>query len=79
MSDREGERALTGNEGRDYAKENLVQVKVNDQQWTVLWRDPLTGQFWKEYFPHSERHGGGPSSFVKITEEQALAEFGPIV
>jgi hypothetical protein len=42
----------------------------------ILRRDPLTRQFWGECFPHPELHGGGPSSFIKMTEDQAAAEFG---
>jgi hypothetical protein len=35
----------------------------------------LDGEFWKECFPHSELHGGGPPEFVQITEEEAKSEF----
>jgi hypothetical protein len=53
----------------------LVQMKVDATNWKVLWRDPKTGEYWKEYFAHSEHHGGGPPSFIRITEEQAKLEF----
>ena len=66
---------LTGNEGGAYAKRNLVQIKVDSVNWKVLWKNPQTGEFWKEYFPCSELQGGGPPEFVQITEEEAKAEF----
>ncbi|MFN2493477.1 MAG: Imm27 family immunity protein [Pyrinomonadaceae bacterium] len=56
--------------------ENLIQRKVDDVNWKVLWQDSQTGEFWKEYFPQSEMHAGGPPEFAKITEEEAKAEFG---
>jgi hypothetical protein len=66
---------LTGNEGESFAKQNLVQIKVDTANWKVLWKNPQTGEFWKECFPHSELHGGGPAEFVQITEEEAKSEF----
>jgi hypothetical protein len=56
---------------------DLVQIKVDPVKWKVLWKDVRTGEFWKEYFPQSELHGGGPSELVKLTEEEAKSEFGP--
>jgi len=67
---------LTGNEGQAFAKQYLIQRKVDDVSWQVLWQNPQTNEFWKEYFPESELHGGGPPEFVKITEQEAKAEFG---
>ena len=67
---------LTGNDGKFFAEQHLTQLKVDPDKWTVLWKDPQTGQFWKEYFPQSELHGGGAPEFVKITEQEAKAEFG---
>jgi hypothetical protein len=66
---------LTGSEGEAFAKQNLVPIKVDAANWKVLWKDPRTGKFWKEYFPHSELQGGGPPEFVQITEEEAKSEF----
>ncbi len=48
---------LTGKEGQAFAKQNLIQRKVDDVSWKVLWENPETGEFWKEYFPESELHG----------------------
>jgi hypothetical protein len=67
---------LIGKQGNDFANQNLVQLKVDDVSWKVLWENPQTGEFWKEYFPQSEVHGGGPPEFLKISEQQARQEFG---
>jgi hypothetical protein len=66
---------LTGSEGEAFAKQNLVQIKVDAANWKVLWKDPQTGKFWKEYFPYSELQGGGPPEFIQITEEEAKSDF----
>jgi hypothetical protein len=66
---------LRGKEGEAFAKERLVQVKIDAVNWKVLWKNPQTGEFWKEYFPQSELQGGGPPEFVQITEEEAKSEF----
>jgi len=69
---------LLGNEGKNYADNNLTRIRVDDVNWKALWRNPLTGEYWKEFFPQSELHGGGPPEFVRITEEVAATEFGPL-
>jgi len=66
---------LEGNEGQEFARKNLVQVVVDDVNWKVLHRNPETGEYWKEFFPHPEVHGGGPPVFVKISQEEAKREF----
>jgi hypothetical protein len=67
---------LSGNEGELFAKQHLVQLKIDSVNWKTLWQDPKTGDFWKEYSPWSEAHGGGPPEFERITEKEARAEFG---
>jgi len=69
---------LHGVAGQEYAKRSLVQLRVDSVNWKVLWRNPKTGNYWKEYFPQAEMHGGGPSEFVRISEREALAEFGSL-
>ncbi len=66
---------LEGNEGQESARKYLVQVIVDDVNWRVLHRNPATGEYWMEYFPQSEMHGGGPPVFVKISSEEAMKEF----
>lgn len=66
---------LEGNEGHEFARKNLVQLVVDDVKWKVLHRNPTTGEYWKESFPHSERQGGGPPVFEKISEAEAKQEF----
>ncbi len=51
----------------------LLEMKHN--RAAALWKNPQTGEFWKECFPHSELHGGGPAEFVQITQEEAKSEF----
>ena len=68
-------RRFAGNEGEAFARRNLVQIKVDPTNWKVLWQNPQTGEFWKEYFPHSELQGGGAPEFVQISEEEAKSEF----
>jgi len=69
------ENRLEGNAGQEFARKNLIQVAVDDVNWKVLHRNPVTGEYWKEFFPQSEMHGGGPPVFVKISEEEAKREF----
>lgn len=67
----------SGNEGKTFAEQHLVKLKVDAVNWKTLWRDPVNGDYWKEYFPDSELHGGGSPEFVQIREEDAKQEFGP--
>lgn len=66
---------IRGGDGEDYARTHLSKVVVDDVNWQILWRCPVTGRYWKEYFPHSEAHGGGPPDFVQISEEEAKKDF----
>jgi hypothetical protein len=67
---------LSGEEGTAYARQHLIQLKVDSVNWRVLWKDPSTGEYWKEYFPYPDSHGSGPSEFVLITEDKAREDFG---
>jgi hypothetical protein len=69
------ENRLEGNKGEEFARKNLVQVVVDVENWQVLHRNPKTGEYWKESFPRSEMHGGGPALFEKISEEEAKRAF----
>ncbi|GEM_PF-1103287 len=66
---------LKGNEGQKFARKHFVQIVVDDVNWKILHRDPSTGEYWKEFFPDSEMHGGGPPVFERISEEDARREF----
>ena len=72
------EKRLSGNQGETFAKRNLIQLKVDTTNWMVLWKNPATGEFWKEFFPQSELQGGGPPEYVLISFENAVKEFGEI-
>ena len=67
---------MDGNDGEQFARDSLVRLKVDDINWTILWKDPKTGEHWKQFYPRSEMHGGGPPEFVVITESEAINEFG---
>jgi len=47
------------NEGEAFARENLVQVVVDTVNWTTLYRDPNTGEYWKQFYPNRKRKAGG--------------------
>ena len=66
---------LEGNEGQDFARKNLTQIIVDDVNWKILHRDKFTGDYWKEYFPRAEMHGGGPPVFRKLSKSEAEQEF----
>lgn len=71
----ESTKRFHGREGQEFAKKNLTTVKVDEVNWMVLHRNPKTGEYWKEFFPRSEEHGGGPPEFVQISEEEAKRLF----
>ncbi|MGH9199272.1 MAG: Imm27 family immunity protein [Acidimicrobiia bacterium] len=52
----------------------MERVASDGPMWTALYRDEA-GVLWKESFPWSERHGGGPAQLEKIDRRQALLEF----
>lgn len=66
---------LSGTEGQIYAKQYFEQISVDSINWKILWRDKKNASFWLEYFPEAEMHGGGPSEFVKITDQEAKLHF----
>jgi len=67
---------LEGNEGENYARSHLAEIKTDQINWKTLYKCPTTGKYWREYFPFPEAHGGGPPEFVQISAAQALDEFG---
>ncbi len=66
---------LEGNEGEEYARSHLVEIKRDQVNWKALYRCPTTGKYWKERFPFAEAHGGGPPEFLQILAAEALREF----
>lgn len=71
----ENKNRLEGNEGQEFARQHLVQVVVDDVNWKSLYKNPRTGDYWREFFPQSETQGSGPPVFIKISEEEAKREF----
>jgi hypothetical protein len=51
--------ALTGNDALNYAKEHLIEKRVDYATWTILYADPITGQEWLQDYLYSEAQGGG--------------------
>ncbi len=68
--------SISGRSGQDYARDHLQEVLVDDKRWLALHRCPITNIYWRESFPRSEEHGGGPPLYEKITDVQAAEEFG---
>lgn len=66
---------LHGREGQDYANQHLVLITVDSINWKTLYKCPVTENLWKEYYPHSEEHGGGSPEFIKISKDEANKEF----
>ncbi len=67
---------LHGLAAQQYARSHLEELKVDAVSWAVLYRCPVTGFLWKEFFPQSGAHGGGPSELVRIDQAEADEEFG---
>jgi hypothetical protein len=66
---------MEGYKAQEFVRKNFTQIAVDGVNWNILHRDPKTGEYWKEFFPQSEMHGGGPPVLVKISEEEAKREF----
>jgi hypothetical protein len=62
---------LHGVAAQEYAQSHLEVLEVDDVNWTVLYRCPSTGILWKETFPHSGAHGGGPSELQRLADTEA--------
>ena len=69
------ENRLEGNVGEDFARKYLVQIAVDDVNWKILYKNPTTNEYWKEFFPSSELQGGGPPIFIKVSKNDAEHEF----
>lgn len=66
---------FSGVEGELYARDHLRKLKVDSDQWLVLYECPDTGQYWVQSYPHSEMHGGGPPRFDRATPEEVARLF----
>jgi len=62
-------------EGNKFVRSELIEIAIDDVNWKILYKNPTTGEYWKEFFPHAEMHGGGPPTFEQITEDEARREF----
>jgi hypothetical protein len=63
-----------GHEAHEKAK-SMQEIAVDLRDWTVLYRDPVSGSLWKRWQPWPSSHGGGPPRLERIDRRQALLEF----
>jgi hypothetical protein len=54
-----------GLEAQRYAKEHLVEVEVDVNNWITYYICPDTGVEWMTEHPYPESHGGGPINLVR--------------
>lgn len=66
---------IHGRAVQDYASTHLQKLSVNFNTWEILYQCSVTKRFWKEYYPHSEAHGGGPPELIQISPEDAEKDF----
>jgi hypothetical protein len=55
--------------------DEMEKLATDLLNWTALFRDPLTGELWKQTFPWPAAHGGGPPQLEITTRQRALLEF----
>jgi hypothetical protein len=59
--------------------EKLIELATDASGWDVLYKDPKDGRYWELTYPQSHMHGGGPPRLTWLSNEQAIAKYGPIV
>ena len=57
---------FNGAEAKIYANEHLHVVSVDKVTWITIYVCPETGINWREEYPRSEMHGGGPPELIRI-------------
>ncbi len=57
---------IHGADAKKYAKEHLQVVSIDKENWVTIFVCPETGINWREEYPHSEYHGGGPPELIRI-------------
>ena len=55
--------------------EHLEKLATDASGWTVLYREPESGNLWELSYPHSELHGGGPALLTRITQQDAKRSY----
>ena len=65
-------------EGSDAEKfaADLVKLKINKDDWSILYRCKECGNFWEKILPHAEVHGGGPVELHLVTNEYVKGRYG---
>jgi hypothetical protein len=66
---------LDGDTGEEYKSAHWQKIRVDNEKWSILYRCPRTGKYWKEHFPYSEAQAGGPPVFDPLTADEARREF----
>jgi hypothetical protein len=55
--------------------EGLKQVAEREGGWTVLYRDPHSGDYWELTYPQSEMQGGGPPMLMPLDAEDVQVRY----
>jgi hypothetical protein len=53
----------------------LIAYSKENSGWETLFFEPKTKTYWERVFLHSEMHGGGSPSLLKILEEDAHKKY----
>ncbi|TFH33113.1 MAG: hypothetical protein E4G99_11905 [Anaerolineales bacterium] len=57
---------LEGAEAKSYAREHLIEVRVDEERWVTELRCPEIGERFLLEYPHAEYHGGGSPVLRKM-------------
>ena len=49
--------------------------RIADGNWTILYRDPSSGELWELFFPQGEMHGGGPRYLRQLSTDEAAKSY----
>ena len=54
----------------------LLEISVDEETWSVLYKDPKTNSYWELSYPCSHMHGGGPPLLQRMSESDASKKYG---
>lgn len=57
---------LVSQDPEKFTKE-LSKLKIDPNDWSILYKCSECGSYWEKYYPYGERHGGGPAAVRKMT------------
>jgi|GEM_PF-2756862 len=58
---------IKGADVESYLHEHLIEKRVNNEDWTILYECKFTGTQWMLSYPYSYAHGGGPPLLSKLS------------